>query len=181
MAEEAGLEQTEVGTTPTGDGWFVLNARDSVWLHAEGRSAICIFEGRTFFDQFGINIGVHQPGQAMAMYHWEADQEDFLVLAGQGVLVVEGEERPVKAWDFIHCPAGTKHVLVGAGTEPFVVVAIGARVNSADNPNWGGYVPDETAAKYGASVERETNEPTEAYAGMRLQQPTRYRDGWLPG
>ena len=112
---EAELEQTEIGLVTSGEGWFVLNARESMWLHAEGRSARCHFEGRTFFDQVGINIGVHQPGEAMAMYHWEADQEDFLVISGEGVLIVEGEERPLKQWDFVHCPPGTKHVLVGAG------------------------------------------------------------------
>jgi uncharacterized cupin superfamily protein len=181
VVPEAELEQTEVGTTPTGDGWFVLNARDSVWLHAEGRSAICIFEGRTFFDQLGINIGVHQPGEAMAMYHWEADQEDFLVIAGEGVLIVEGEERPLKQWDFVHCPPGTKHVLVGAGSEPFVVVAIGARDRSVDNPDWGGYTPDETAAKHGASVTQETSDPNEADSHLGYRRLAPYRDGWLPG
>src|SRR4051812_21137885 len=151
-----------------------------MWVHADGRSARCHFEGRTFFDQVGISIGVHQPGEAMAMYHWEADQEDFLVVSGEGILIVEGEERPLEQWDFVHCPPGTKHVLVGAGTEPFVVVAIGARVNSVDNPDWGGYTPDPTAAKYGASVEQGTNEPDEAYAGQPQQRPARYREGWLP-
>ncbi len=177
---EAELEQTEIGLVTSGEGWFVLNARESMWLHAEGRSARCHFEGRMFFDEVGINIGVHQPGEAMAMYHWEADQEDFLVVSGEGVLIVEGEERPLKQWDFVHCPPGTKHVLVGAGTGPFVVVAIGARERSVDNPEWGGYTPDPTAAKYGASVERETNEPNEAYAHLEDQKPARYREGWLP-
>ena len=180
MIPEAEHERTEIGLVTNSEGWFVLNARDSMWLHAEGRSAICLFEGRTFFDQLGINIGVHQPGEAMAMYHWEADQEDFLVIAGQGVLIVEGEERPLKQWDFVHCPPGTKHVLVGAGTEPFVVVAMGARERSVDNPDWGGYTPDQTAARHGASVAKETNDTNEAYAGQTHRRPTRYREGWLP-
>ena len=33
------------------------------------------------------------PGEPMAMYHWETDQEDFLVLSGEPLLIVEGEER----------------------------------------------------------------------------------------
>jgi hypothetical protein len=32
----------------------------------------------------------------MAMYHWEADQEHFLVLSGDALLIVEGEERPLR-------------------------------------------------------------------------------------
>ncbi|MGZ8695250.1 MAG: cupin domain-containing protein [Gaiellaceae bacterium] len=179
MVPEAPLEKTEHGLVP-GEGWFVLNARDARWRHAEGRSAICMLEGDPEFDEVGINIGVHQPGETMAQYHWEADQEDFLVIAGEGVLIVEGEERPLNQWDFVHCPPGTKHVLVAAGTEPFVVVAIGARDRSVDNPDWGGYTVDEAAARHGASVSQDTNEPDEAYAGKARRQTTRYRDGWLP-
>jgi uncharacterized cupin superfamily protein len=181
VVPEAVLEQTEVGTMPTGPGWFVLNAKDAMWMHGEDRPALCIFEGRTFFDQVGINIGVHWPGQAMAMYHWEADQEDFLVIAGEGMLIVEGEERPLRQWDFFHCPAGTHHAIVGAGDGPCVIVAVGARDRSVDNPDWGGYVPDEAAAKHGASVPKATSDANAAYAHLEHhRQPTRYRDGWLP-
>ena len=96
-----------------------------------GAAAICSFEGEPEFAQLGINISVLEPGEAMAMYHWEADQEDFLVLAGEALLIVEGEERPLRQWDFVHCPPETKHVIVGAGTGPCLVLAIGARDLSA--------------------------------------------------
>jgi uncharacterized cupin superfamily protein len=177
---EARLEQTGAGLVPTDDGWFVLNARDALWVHTEGRTATCVFEGRQFFPQLGVNLVVLQPGEPMAMYHWEADQEDFLVLAGAPLLVVEGDERPLKQWDLFHCPAGVPHVIVGAGDGPSVVLAVGARDRSVDNPDWGGYPVDETAARHGASVERETTEPDEAYAPFAQRQPTPYRDGWLP-
>ena len=98
-----------------GEGWFVVNAREARWYHAPGRSAVCDFEGDTEFEQLGINLSVLGPGEPMAMYHWEADQEDFLVLSGEALLIVEGEERPLRAWDFAHCPAETRHVIVGAG------------------------------------------------------------------
>src|ERR671918_458727 len=127
MVPEAPLEQTEHGLVPLGEGWFVLNAR-------EGRSAICEFEGdqegELDFHQLGINISVLEPGVSMGMYHWEADQEDFLVLAGEAVLIVEGEERPLRQWDFFHCPAGTKHIIVGAGDAPSLLLAVGARNHS---------------------------------------------------
>ena len=68
-----------------------------------------------------------QPGQASALYHREANQEDFLVLAGECMLLIEGEERPLKAWDFVHCPSMTEHIFVGAGDGPCVVFMAGAR------------------------------------------------------
>ena len=72
----------------------------------------------------------------MAMYHWEADQEDFLVLDGEALLIVEGEERALRPWDFVHCPAETKHVIVGAGDGNCVLLAIGAR-NRSSGREWG--------------------------------------------
>jgi uncharacterized cupin superfamily protein len=176
---EAQLEQTAEGRVPTTGGWYVLNAREARWYHAEGRSAFCDFEGEIDFTQLGVNISVLGPGEAMAMYHWEADEEDFLVVAGEAVLIVEGEERPLRQWDFVHCPPNTKHTIVGAGSGPAVVLAVGARDRSVDNPDWGGYTIDEVAARHGASVPKETTEASEAYAHLTRRQPARYRDAWL--
>jgi uncharacterized cupin superfamily protein len=179
MVPEARRDSTEHGLVPTGEGWFVLNARDARWRHREGRSAICDFEGEPEFSQVGINLSVLEPGQPMAMYHWEADQEDFLVLAGEALLVIEGEERSLQQWDFVHCPAGTKHVIVGAGGGPCVVLAVGARERST-GPDWGAYTVDAAALRHGAGVEQETSDASEAYARFRQREPTRYRNGWLP-
>jgi uncharacterized cupin superfamily protein len=179
VVPEATQEQTEYGRVTTGEGWFVLNAREARWYHAEGRSAICEPEGDSDFLQLALNITVLEPEVQMAMYHWESDQEDFLVLAGNAILVVEGEERPLRQWDFVHCPPDTRHVLVGAGDRPCVVLAVGARAH-AGSPDWGGYTVDETAARYGASVEQDTSDEREAYAGKERRTATRYREGWLP-
>ena len=176
---EAELESTEHGLVPKGEGWFVLNARDSRWRHADGRGAYGSFEGEPEFSQLGIHLVSLGPGEAMAMYHWEADQEDFLVLSGEALLVVEGEERPLRQWDFVHCPAGTNHVIVGAGEERCLVLAVGARDRST-GPDWGGYPVDEVAQRHGAGVERETTDAKEAYARVAKREPTAYRDGWLP-
>jgi uncharacterized cupin superfamily protein len=176
---ESHLQSTETGLVPHEDGWFVLNARAARWLWAEGRGASLWFEGETQFPQVGINLFVLAPGEPMAMYHWEADQEDFLVLAGEALLLVEGEERPLRRWDFVHCPAGTKHVIVGAGDGPCAVLAIGAREHQA-GAGWGGYTVDELALRHNAGVERETTEAREAYAHLPSRQPTAYREGWLP-
>jgi uncharacterized cupin superfamily protein len=173
------MQETEHGLVATGEGWFVVNARDTRWYHLDGRSAFCDLEGDQEFSQLGINVQVLLPGQPMAMYHWEVDQEDFLVVSGEAVLVVEGEERTLRAWDFVHCPTLTKHTIVGAGDGPCIVIAVGARANQ-DGPGWGGYTVDEAAARHGVSVERDTNDATEAYAKFQKREQTRYREDWLP-
>jgi uncharacterized cupin superfamily protein len=180
VISESKLEQTEHGLVPAGKGWFVLNARETPWMARSGRPAVCGFEGANDFEQLGINISVLEPGQSMAMYHWEADQEDFLVLAGEALLVIEGEERPLRRWDFVHCPAGTKHTILGAGDGPCLVLAVGARDRSV-GPKWGGYTVAEVAQRHGAGVDEETTDASEAYARFPRRQPTRYREGWLDG
>jgi uncharacterized cupin superfamily protein len=179
MVPEAPLEPTEHGLIPQGEGWFVLNARQARWRPGEGRGAFCIFEGEPEFDQVAVHLVTLGPGEPMAMYHWEADQEDFLVVSGEALLIVEGEERPLRRWDLVHCPAGTKHVIIGAGDAPCLVVAIGARDKST-GPDWGAYPVDETALRHGAGVERETTVPEEAYAEVAPRRPEPYREGWLP-
>lgn len=178
MASEARLAQTEHGLEPGGDGWFVMNARDARWWYTEGRSAICDFEALSDVRQFGLNISVLKPGESMGMYHWEADQEGFLVVSGEALLIVEGQERPLRQWDYIHCPPETKHIIVGAGDKPCIVVAVGARAHDG-LPDWGGYTVDETARRHGVSVDRETSEASEAYAKLPRRSPARYREGWL--
>ncbi len=179
MVTEAHLESTDDGVVAKGDGWFVLNARDARWRPGKGRGAYCLFEGDPEFSQVGIHLVALAPGEPMAMYHWEADQEDFLVIAGEALAIVEGEERPLRQWDFVHCPAGTNHVIIGAGDGPCLVVAIGARDRST-GPDWGAYSVDEAALRHGAGVEQETDDPEKAYERFGPRETTRYREGWLP-
>lgn len=178
MVPEAPLESTEHGVVPGGEGWFVVNAREARWRHAPGRPAVCSFEGEFPFPELGVNLFVLEPGEAMSMYHWEADEEDFLVLAGEALLIVEGEERPLRRWDLAHCPAGTKHTIVGARSGRSVVLAIGAR-NRSTGPHWGGYTVDEVALRHGAGVEEDTTDELVAYAKAPRRRPTRYREDWL--
>ena len=181
MVSKAPLEQTDTGLMPAGEGWFVLNARDARWLHREGDSASCCeFEGESEFSQVGIFLRVLAPGAPIAMYHWEADQEDFLILSGEALLIIEGQERPLRQWDFVHCPPETKHIIVGAGDRPCVVLAVGSREHQGDAAGWGAYPVDEIAIKHGAGVEEETTDPKQAYALFPKFEPTRYRDEWLP-
>jgi uncharacterized cupin superfamily protein len=144
---------------PQSGGWFVVNARDARWSHNE-LGAYCPFEGGddARFADVGINLNVLPPGAPMAMYHEEPGQEDFLVLRGECLLIVEGRERPLRQWDFVHCPPRTKHVIVGAGSSPALVLAVGARKGGASYP------VDEAAVRHGAGVDHEVSSPAEAYA-----------------
>jgi uncharacterized cupin superfamily protein len=162
---------------PAGEGWFVLNARDARW-HLEGVGGkLTFFEGdQAGFEQLGFNVSVLGPGDPMSMYHWENEQEDFLILSGEAVLVVEGQERQLRAWDLVHCPARTKHVIVGAGSGPCVIVSVGTRLAGED---WGAYTVDPTAAKHNASVEEETTDSGVAYARFPERQTIAYEEGWL--
>ena len=184
MVPESQLVPTEHGLVPKGQGWFVVNARETQWWERIGRGVLCEFEGAGFegaadFLQLGINLTVLSPGEPIAMYHWENDQEDFLVLAGEALAIIEGEERPLRRWDFVHCPPGTNHVIVGAGKGPCGELAVGARDRST-GPNWGAYTVAEAAQRHGAGVELETTQAEEAYARFPRSKLTRYREGWLP-
>jgi uncharacterized cupin superfamily protein len=174
VVPETTYEQAENGTLPAGEGWFVLNARDAAWRDGDF-GAYTRFEGDVRFPQIGINIGVLAPGQPACMYHGEDEQEDFLVLSGECLLLIEGEERRLKAWDFVHCPAWTEHVFVGAGDGPCALLAIGGRT--------GGdviYPASELAQRHKAGVERETKEPKEAYAAFTDDRSVPFAEGWLP-
>ncbi len=138
-----------------------------------------MFEGEPEFSQVGVHLVSLAPGEPMAMYHWEADQEDFFVLSGEALLIVEGEERPLRQWDFVHCPPETEHIIVGAGDGPSVVLAVGARDRST-GADWGGYRPNEVAQRQGASVEQDTTDAEEAYAPYPRRKAARYREDWLP-
>jgi quercetin dioxygenase-like cupin family protein len=171
MVEEARLEQLDAGLTAVTDGWFVVNVRDAAWVHNEVLGSACVFEGEDApFPDVGYTITVLEPGQSGGRYHREANQEDFLVLAGECLLVIEGEERPLKAWDFVHCPPDTEHGFVGAGDGPCVIFMTGARKGWPDNKGTV-YVRNELAIRHGVGVEQETTVSAEAYAPFPKWQP----------
>jgi uncharacterized cupin superfamily protein len=170
---EARLEDSGSGLAPAGDGWFVVNVRDAEWWTGKTFGSGCGFESREFaFPEFGINVSVLEPGQPACLYHSENQQEAFLVLSGECKLLVDGEERVLRAWDFFHCPAGTEHVFVGAGDAPCVILMAGAR--SKDEKLF--YPASELAGRYGASAEKDTPDPKEAYA--RFERAERGRPAY---
>jgi uncharacterized cupin superfamily protein len=173
---EAPLRSSRYGLVADVDGWFVVNAREARWRDYGPLGKACDFEGKRRFKQLGINVNVLEPGEALGLYHREDHQEGFLVLAGECLLVVDGEERKLRAWDFFHCPGGTAHVLVGSGDAPAVVLAVGARGARKGVA----YLVEPAALAHGAGVERETTKPAEAYARFPASTRSVYGAGWLP-
>jgi uncharacterized cupin superfamily protein len=167
---EARLERTEYGLAPAGEGWFAVNVRDAAWVTNEKFGAACIFETDAVdFPQIGYTLAVLEPGQPNGLYHREDNQEDFLVLAGECLAIVEGEQRRLRAWDFLHCPAGTEHIFVGAGDGPCVIFMAGARLREKQIV----YPRSELALRHGAGAQAETTSPAEAYAPFGRWQPGR--------
>jgi uncharacterized cupin superfamily protein len=184
---EADLERTEAGgMVPSSTGWFVLNARDARWWEKPGQghslplTGVDEYEAETFFPMLGMAIRVMQPGEPSTTYHWETEQEDFLVLAGEALLIVEGEERPLRQWDFVHCPPETRHAFVGAGDGPCVLLCASSRQFQKDGP-WGFYCVDEVAARHNASSPEETQDTEVTDARFPPTREIAYPGGLLPG
>ena len=172
---EAQLKQTDAGLVVESEGWFVLNARDVRWWRSEAKGQGTEYEGAHELPELGFQLHVLMPGQH-GVYHGERGQEDFLVISGECVLVIEGQERRVKPWDFVHCPPWTQHVFVGVGDGPCVIVTTGSRVHGFGVR----YPVNEVAAKYGASVPAETSSPDEAHSHFDRGEYSACREGWLP-
>ena len=179
VVPQAKLDKTECGLVAAEPGWFVMNVRDGRWWEKPGQGfSIPLtgddeYEAETFFPMLGMAIRVMKRGDVGATYHWETEQEDFLVLAGEGLLIVEGEERPLKQWDFVHCPPETKHAYVGTGDEPFVLLCASSRQFQKDGP-WGYYCYDETAERHNAASPEDTQKGSIAYARFPPSRATRY-------
>lgn len=160
--DEAKVEETPYGRNPAGEGWFVLNLADALAVRNDEKGG-AVFplepDGGPFKD-FGVNVHVLSPGEPNGLYHSESVREAFLVLSGRCKVILEEEERLLSEWDFVHCPAGTRHIFVGAGDRPCAILMIGGRPEAEQLH----YPASELAARYGASVAKDTADPDEAYA-----------------
>ena len=92
------------------------------------------------------------------------------MVMGECILIIEDEERHLRAWDFVHCPPGAAHMFVGAGDRPCVLICAGNR-DMDDDTFWRVYRRSDVALRHGASVERETSSaprrtPRSATAGV---------------
>ena len=157
-------------------GFRIVNVREATWIAHPEFGLRCLFEGGEPFPQTGVNIAVIEPGQPACRYHREEAQEDFLVLSGECLLLVNGEERPLKAWDFVHCPPGVSHVFVGAGEGPCAILMIGHR--PAEHSLY--YPESELARRYGAETPEPTPEPRVAYSDVAPREPIEAPD-WPVG
>jgi mannose-6-phosphate isomerase-like protein (cupin superfamily) len=182
---EARLDQTEDGVVPATPGWFVLNAKDARWVEKPGQghslplTGLEDHESETLFPMLGMALRVVSPDEPTTTYHWETEQENFLVLAGEAVLIVEGEECRLTQWDFVHCPPGTRHAFAGAGKDPCVLLCVSLRQFQKDGP-WGSYCADPVAERYNASPAEDTPDSELAYARFPPSRTRPYPDGLLP-
>jgi uncharacterized cupin superfamily protein len=174
------MKSVESGLVPASDGWFVVSVREAAWLTNEAFGARCVFEADvpvvrrsdiqpSKFTDLGIKVAVLYPGRPSGLYHADSRQEDFLVLSGECLALVEGEERQLRAWDYLHCAPGTAHCFVGTGDEPCVLLMVGSRLGERRVV----YPASKLAQEQGAGVERETGSADEAYASFPHWQPGR--------
>lgn len=185
MTREARLEDVGSGLAPVEEGWFVVSVRDAAWLENDAFGHRCVFEADVpvlrrrpdlephRFASVGVTLAVLEPGRPSGLYHAETADEGFLVLSGACDLVVDGAERRLRPWDYFHCPAGTAHVLVGAGDGPCAVLMLGRR--TADRRTT--YPVEPAAERRNAGVAVETDAPREAYAGLPHWQPAALEPG----
>jgi uncharacterized cupin superfamily protein len=167
---EAKIEETETGLQPADDGWFILNVADIGWEAVPGGGTWCIFEAPSApSTTLGIGVHVLWPGETPGFYHWESDQEGFLVLSGECIAVVEGQERRMGPWDYLHSPPGTAHITIGAGDGPCAILMVGTR--SPDHTTH--YPVEPAAARHGAAVTTATDSPREAYVDRPPITPAR--------
>ena len=144
MITEARLERLASGLAPVTPGWFIVNTADAAWVENECYGGVCIFESDNVFLQgrpdltayekphAGFTIRVVPPGQPSGGYHAESVQEDFLVLMGECVLIIEDQERHLRTWDFVHCPPMTAHAFVAKEPGPCVILATGNRRDDSE-------------------------------------------------
>lgn len=159
--DRAPVRRGESGAAPAGEGWFAVNIAEANAVARDGLGVAAVFEGRgNRFPDYGINVHVLQPGEPNCMYHRENQQEDFLVLSGECVAIVEDQEVPMRRGDFLHTPAGCAHVFVGTGDGACAILMVGTR----KEPDEVLYPVSEAAGRHGAAVEQETPSPKEAYA-----------------
>lgn len=148
-------------------GWFVVNVKDAKWYGNRQFGRVCSFEMKDPFPQTGVRIAVLEPGKPNCRYHREEAQEDFLVLSGECLLLVNGEERRLGPWDFFHCPPGVSHVMVGAGNRPCAVLMIGHRPKDVEIF----YPASERARKFNAEAPEPTPDPRVAYSDVDRREP----------
>jgi len=182
MVKEARLDRVASGLAPVTPGWFVINTAEAAWVTNDDWSGgVCIFESDEFVlrgrpdltgyekPHAGFTIRVVPPGRPADLYHAESVQEDFLILQGECLLIIEDEERHLRTWDFVHCPPMTAHTFVATGNGPCVILATGNRRDDLERD----YPRSETALQHDAGSEVTTRNP-ERHGHWEVRHP----EGW---
>ena len=178
---ETPLERGDSGLVPAGDGWFVLNVADADWKTG-------VFGSYTTFEQQerGRSADVRADGDERLAPRARAaalplprrgDQEAFLVIKGDAVLIVEEQERQLRAWDLVHTPPWADHVIVGAGDGGLHVAAFGTRLGDVRCVTRAASLRSSTARV--SSRRRPT--PTSPTRDVPPDVPVQFSPGWLPG
>ena len=154
--------------------WYARSRRQSAAFTGKDE-----WEADNFSPMLGVQLFRLEPGEPNSIYHWETEAEAFFIISGEALLIVEGQERPLKQWDFAFCPPKTEHVIVGAGDGPCVGLAMSSRENQRFGP-YGEYTANEVAARYGASPPETTQDGTIAYSNIEKSKPSAHQEGWLP-
>ncbi len=182
MVNEARLERVASGLAPVTPGWFVVNTADAAWVTNEWYGGVCIFEsdefvlrGRSDLTEYvkphaGFTIRVVPPGHA-GLYHAESVQEDFLILMGDCVLIIEDQERQLRTWDFVHCPPMTRHTFIASEAGPCVILATGNRRDDLERV----YPRSEVALRYDAGSAVDTTEP-ERRGQWQVRRPEHWEE-----
>lgn len=172
-------QQPRIGTPD--HPWTVVNATAQPWQAAPGWGRFVKFEDPdgARWPQYGFNIQVLEPGDVSTMYHGEGAQEDFVVLSGSCLAIVEGEEVRLETWDVLHCPPWTRHGFKNDTGAACAILMIGGRHDGGEYDVE--YPYDATAVKHGAGVKAYTTEGDVAYAGTPDYVVETYRSGTLPG
>src|SRR3954463_8609476 len=178
--DEAEIQQTPEGQVPVDGGWFILNLGEMAWETVPGFGIWCDFDGPEHESstlRVGVHVHVLKPGEANGYYHAEAAQEGFLVLSGECIAIVEGQERRMRRWDYLHSPPGTAHITVGAGAQPCAILMFG----SPDPSRKVEWIADEVAAKHGVGVAHTPSGSPDLYGDVppfaRARPPRPFGEG----
>jgi uncharacterized cupin superfamily protein len=110
------------------DGPSVINLADpEAFSHSRGVTRLSLERGGVVWPDTAVSVQVMQPGKPNCRYHSEPAQ----VLHGECIAILNGEERRLRQWDFVDCPAGTEHVVVGAGDQACALLMVGSRREDA--------------------------------------------------
>jgi quercetin dioxygenase-like cupin family protein len=71
-----------------------------------------------------VGLNAFRPGQEHALHAHAGMDKLYVGVAGQGVVLLEGRELPLRPGEVLVAPAGVPHGLRNTGTEDLLVLAV---------------------------------------------------------